>query len=1074
MRLLAVFLIASPLAAQSVSGAISGVVSDPHKAAVEAAKIVARQPRIHLERKAVTDRQGRYRLQGLPPGNYELQISSDGFRTVLRKNLSLAVGQELTVDLRLELGELSEIITVEAASPLVSARGGAMVQVVSGDQISGLPLNGRDLTQLILLQKGVVQSRGSTRDINVGFGTKVSVGGARPSQNLFVIDGADANDALNNTPAGATGQMTGVETIAEFRVTTHPMNAKFGRAAGGLFDVVTKSGGAEFHGSLFAFHRNDNFDARNFFDAQRPEFRRNQFGGSLGGPLIANRTFFFGSYEGYRENKGVTQVARVPDLAVRSAAPGDRIDFSATGDSAVLSPHAVSILKLFPLPTGPEVAEGTHVAEYRGVLDRFANEDFFSLRLDHRISGSNSLFVRYLSVDSEFLLPTLFPDFPSLNANRRHIATVGGTSVLSSSAVLETLFSFNRSTPNQEVPSPPGDLNLPLVVGRDVGSIRITAGDGLPGLTEVGTDRSSPKSFANNTYQLSGNLSWQLGRHFLSMGTLFERFEFDATSESRTRGRLEFRSLRRLLQDDPRRIEGASARSDFQRDLRQSLVGLYLQDDIRLARSFTLLAGLRWEFVTTPEDLGGKLSNLTDLWGSNGQVIVDAPQFAEPDAEVPVLCCRPYFDNPTRRNLSPRLGLAWDVGGKHRTVFRAGFGLFYEQPLFSVVRGPMFRSLPFVERSRVNADDWPGGPSMASLPLEASIFSSLGAGQSTQAVQYDLQPAYLLRQNIEIEHNVTPDAVVNLGYAGSRGVNLYGTADVNLAVPQIQPDGSAFFADNERRNPAFDSVQAVFQGFNSWYHSLQAGFLQRQSSGSTWQASYTYSRCIDERSGAVGRTEQRFGQARAFDPYNRALDKGLCDYHLKHAFVLSHVYDIPVPAGWQGPLGAAARDWRLSGILNITSGLPFTPNVEGDPDNDGSDDNSARPNLVSDPYAGVCPNGAPTGTPDCWYNPAAFAFPGFGVRGTLGRNTLLGPDLATYDASLTRRIRWTDRVELQLRGEVFNLFNRANLNPPVNSADGARIFSEDGDLDPTGATISERSGTATTSRQLQFGVRLTF
>jgi hypothetical protein len=645
--------------------------------------------------------------------------------------------------------------------------------------------------------------------------------------------------------------------------------------------------------------------------------------------------------------------------------------------------------------------------------------------------------------------------------------------VLSPTAVLESNFSFNRSTPDEQVPTPEGDLNIPLIEGRDLGSINVTAGDGLPGMTEVGTDRTNPKSFFNNTWLLSSNLSLDRGQHSIQMGALYERFQFDASSESRTRGRLEFRSLRRLLMDEPRRIEGASATSNFARNFQQSLLGLYLQDDIRVSSSLTLFAGVRWEFVTTPSESNGLVANLTDIWSPEASIIVEDERYADPDAAVPALCCRKLFNNPTRRNVSPRLGLAWDVGGRGRTVLRSGFGLFYEQPLFSIYRSPMFRALPFVERSRINAAQWPGGASIASLPLSPSVFASEAGPQDTEAFDYDLQSSYMMRHNLEIERSVGRNSLISVGYAGSRGVNLLGGADMNLAIPEIQPDDTQFFPDNTRRNPNFGSVRSIFQGVNSWYHSLQAGFLKRQSDGLSWQVSYTFSRCLDEASATSGRTAQRFGQARSFDPFNRAADKGLCDFHLGHVLVLSHVYDIPTPASWKGP-AAVLRNWRLNGILNVTSGLPFTPNVEGDPDNDGSDDNTARPNVIGNPNVGTCPNGAPVRTPDCWYNPAAFAFPGFGVRGDMGRNVLLGPGLGSYDASLTRLIRITEGVDLQLRAEAFNLFNRSNLNPPANSDDGARLFSEDGRLDPTGAAIGERSGTATTSRQIQLGLRLTF
>ncbi len=1070
---LVVLVTCTTLSAQRTSGVIGGRVADQREGLIARASVVLVQSETQLRRESRTDDQGRYRFSGLPSGTYEVRATVSGFKTGVKTGLILTVAQELVADFVLEVGGVTDEVTVVAEETPVSTQGAAIDEIVSERQVRDLPLNGRDLTQLIFLQKGVVESRGSTRDVNVGFGKKVSVAGARPDQNLFIIDGTDANDALNNTPAAATGHVTGAETVKEFRVSTNTTSAEFGRSVGGVFNVITKSGTNDIHGSGFWFHRNDNFDARNFFDAQKPEFRRNQFGGTLGGPIARNRTFFFGSYEGLRENKGVTQVAFVPDMGIRKASAGDQIHFPASGETEVLRSEALPLLSLYPLPTGPAVVPGTRVAEYRGVLDRAGDEDFFTGRFDHQLSGKDSLFVRYLYTDSEFLLPVLFPDFPNLNTNRRQILTAGNTHAFNANTVLELQFGFNRSTPAEQVPTPSAEKNIPLIAGRDLGSVRVTAGDGLPGLTEAGTDRTNPKAFFNNTFQLNTNLFVHRGRHSIKLGALFERFQFNASSESRTRGRLEFRSLQRLLGDDPRRIEGASARSDFSRGIRQSLVGLYLQDNIRLSAGLTLSAGVRWEFVTTPHEVNGKISNVTDFRDPDAVVIVEDPRFADPDAAVPVMCCRRLFDNPTLGNVSPRVGLAWDLSGNHRTMLRAGFGLFNEQPLFHIYRAPQFRSLPFVERSRVNAGDWPGGPSIGSLPVDSGIFGSSGSGQSTQAFQHDLQRTYVIRQNIHIEQDVGANNVLTAGYVGSRGVNLAGGGDTNTAFPEIRPDGSEFFSDNDRRNPNFDSVLTVLQGFNSWYHSLQAGFLKRQRDGLSLQGSYTFSRCLDERSQVSGRLSQRFGQTRTFDPYNRGRDKGLCDFHVAHNLVFNHLYEIPAPAHWTGLRGALAK-WHLNGILHAASGVPFTPIVEGDPDNDGSDSNGARPDLAGDPTSGLCPNGAAVGTADCWFDPSAFAFPGFGVRGNLGRNTLLGPKLATYDLALVKQARLNERFRLEFRAEFFNLFNRTNLNPPTNTEDGARIFSEDGTPDPTGAAISERSGTATSSRELQFGLKLVF
>lgn len=1063
---------------QRSSATIAGTVVDQQNAVVQGATVTVRNLETGLVRQVTSDINGYYRIVSLPSGPYEVRVEHEGFKTEVRSGLTLSVAQEAVVNFSLTVGSLQEELLITGEAPIIEVSSATMGELVDASRVKNLPLNGRDLTQLTLLQPGVLRSRGSTRDINVGFGTKVSIAGSRPSQNLFVIDGTDGNDALNNTPAGATGQVTGVETVKEFRVATNTLSAEYGRVAGGVFNVVTKSGTNELHGSLFWFHRNDNLDARNFFDHEKPEFRRHQFGFAAGGPIIKDQTFYFGSYEGLRELKGETQIAFVPGRAIRNAAPGSVIRIPAINRNVTIDPDAARILNLYPRPTGPEVVPGTLVEEFRGILNRFAHEDFFSARIDHRFSSRDSFFGRYLFTDSEFLLPVLFPDYPNHDVNRRQILTLAETHVFSPTIVNEVSFGFNRSTPAELVPKPPTEVQF--IKGRDLGSVNVLAGDGLPGLTEVGTDRTNPKLFFNNTFQISDNLFITRGRHSMKMGALIERFQFNGNSESRSRGRLEFRSLLRLLRDEPARIEGASATSDFVRGYRQSLFGFYFQDDLRVTKNFTLFAGVRWEFVTTPTEVNGKVSNVTNFLNPRAVIVVGNERFANPSAPVPVQCCRPLFDNPTPRNVAPRMGLAWDLFGSGKTVLRSGFGIFYEQPLFAVYRNPLFRTLPFVERSRLSSSAWPGGPTIASLPLDPNIFASPGGGQETEAFQFDIHPTYVMQYNLNLQQAIGWKTVITAAYVGSRGVNLFGQGDTNIAVPQIRPDGSQFFADSTRRNPNFGTVRTIFQGFNSWYNSAQLGFVKHTSHGLTFQGAYTFSRCIDERSGSSGRQEQRFGQARTFDPYNRFLDKGLCDFHIQHNFVLNHLYELPFGPGrliggsLTGIAARLAEGWQLGGILNLASGIPFNPFIEGDPDNDGSDDNVARPNVIGDPTKGTCPNGARVGTPDCWFNPSALAFPGRGVRGNLGRNALIGPDLKTYDVSIMKTTRINERARLEFRFEFFNVFNRTNLNPPTNTDDGARVFSESGTPDPTGSRISERSGTSTTSREIQFALRFVF
>ncbi len=1067
-------LLISTADAQRASGSISGTVLDSDGRRVLEAAVTLNSAATGRVWHTRGNELGVYRFAGLEPGTYELKANFQELTSGTITGVTLDVAQELILDLTLKMGLTSQDVSVYADTPVTDVGSMTLSRVITGPEATELPLNGRDLTQLALLVPGVLESRGSTRDINVGFGKKISISGSRPNQNLFTIDGTDSGDSLNNTPAGANGQLTGVETIREFRVATNTLSAEYGRAAGGVINIVTRSGSNDLNGSIFYFHRNDNLDARSFFDTAKPEFRRHQFGGSAGFPLVKDRTFVFGSYEGLRESRGVTQLAYVPDKEVLQAAAGDSIFFPAADRSVNLSSTVAPLLRLYPLPTGPEVVPGSHIAEYRGILDRRANEDFANFRVDHVLSESDALFGRYLYSGSTYVLPVLYPDYPNLATNARHLFTVAETHSGSSGSVNEFLLGFNRSAPEEQVPQPPSDRNIPFIAGRELGSLRVTAGSGLPALTEVGTDRTDPKSFHNQTLQVSDNLSLVRSNHTLKVGLLFERFHYDGLSESRTRGRLEFRNLIDMLGDEPRRIEGASARSDFERRFRQSLFGAYLQDDFRVSPTLTLFGGVRWEFVTTPREVEGRVSNLTDYLDPEAVLVVAEERYADPQAALPRVCCRELFDNPTLGNVSPRVGFAWDFLGTRMTVLRGGFGIFHDQPLFHIYRSQVFRSLPFVETTYLNAGEWPGGATVASLPLDPSLFSSPSGAQDTEAIQYGLRSSYVMQYNLNLQRALGRLASLSVAYVGSRGVNLFGRADTNLALRETLPDGTIYFPSNERQNSNFGSVRTLFQGINSWYNSLQVQFGRRFERGIGFWSSYTFSRCLDEASGTGGRQEQQFGQTRPLDPFDLARDKGLCDYNVQQNFVLSHLVSLPFGNGLSGISRVLLADWNLNGILHLASGIPFTPSIEGDPDNDGSEDNGARPNLVGDPMSGSCPLGGQVGTADCWFNPSAFAFPGKGFRGNLGRNTLIGPGLASYDMALSKRLPLAGEFQLEVRLEAFNLFNHTNLNPPSNSEDGSQIFSEDGTLDPTGAIIRARSGTSTGPRELQFGLRLIF
>ncbi|HEU0176484.1 MAG TPA: TonB-dependent receptor [Blastocatellia bacterium] len=1015
---------------QATSGTISGTMLDPQGNVLSGATVKVKNLGTGAMREVTTNSSGYYRVTGLAPGRYEVEAAAQGFAPEKRGELALAVAEEVVVNFSLKVGVTKQDVTVEVQPVNVETTGSTLNGLVDERKIRDLPLDGRDMTQLIFLQPGVVESRGSAQTSNTGRGSRFSVSGARPSQNLFQIDGTTINDALSNTPGSAQGLLVGVETIREFRVLTNTYSAEYSRAAGGVFVAVTKSGSNDLHGSAFDFLRNDSLDARQFFDrcpatnpncfnGGKPEFRRNQFGASLGGPIIKNKTFIFGSYEGLREFKGITTVALVPSNSARQN---------------ISDPRAAPLVNLFPAPNGLDFGDGS--AQFIGVTPRSSNGDFFTVKVDHQLSASDSLSVRYLLDDSDVVLPRFFPQFPNQAFNRKTLATIEERKFIGANIVNEARFGFNRSTPQEQVIIP-GTSSVSFIAGQPLGALDVST------LSSIGTDRTNPKLFFENDFQATDNLFINLGRNNIKVGVSFDRFQFNGDSESRTRGRLRFSTVADLLAFNVNALEGSSSGSDFRRGFRQNLVGFFIQDDFRLTPRLTLNLGVRYEVTTNPTEVNGKIANLRN-------------------ATDPMVTVGGDFFKTPKDDIAPRFGFAYDVFGDGKTAIRGGFGIYYDQPLFNIYRTGGYGSLPFVNTASLKASQVP------SVPVPSSAFGP-GATQITQGIQFDLTKSYTMQYNLNIQREFL-GAVMSAAYVGSRGVNLYGEGDLNTAIPQILANGQQFFpAGAALRNPNFGALDTVYQGFSSNYNGLNLAANRRFNKGFQFQASYTYGKSLDNRSGSNGRQEFNNGQARTFDPYNRGLDYGRSNFDVRHTFTANATYELPFGKGLKGITGAALGGWQINTVVKVASGIPFTPLVDGDPDRDGTTDNTSRPNLIGDPNTG--PH-----TPDQWYNYAAFATPTVGFRGTAGRNIVTGPNFRTVDLSMDKIIPLTERLNLQFRAEAFNLLNRANFDIPSNSDDGSDLFSfsKSGKFSGPIQSAGQINNIIGNARELQFALKLIF
>lgn len=1017
-------MLATPAFAQSKGADLSGVVRDSSGAVVPRATVTARFLATNHARQAHSDQRGRYAFPELEVGRHEVRAESQGFRPA-RFVVDLSIGRNAELEITLAPGALSESVDVTAEAALgVETRSSSYGQLVTRGQIDNLPLNGRDFSQLILLQPGAVQARSDLGDILTGKGQKISVNGARTSQNAYMLDGTDILDALGRGAASAQGLVSGIESVQEFTVLTNTYTAEYGRAAGGVFNIVTRSGSNEFHGSAFEYFRDDALDARNFFDTEKPPFKRHQFGLSAGGPVLKDKAFFFLAYEGLREKLGITDVQPVPSLAARRGA------FLPAG--ATISPAVQPYLAIIPLPTidNPTGEKATYV----GRFEQDSNLDTFNARLDYILSPRDSLFIRYTQNDSDiqFLNPETFAAFPNQGQNNQKFLTVGETRIFSSNLVNNFRYAFNRTTP-MEAPNPPnGFESLAFIPGQRIGDVFIS------GYKRFGTDRNTPRSFFQNTNQVSDDLSIVRGAHAMKVGANVQHFDIRGDSSSRNRGEFTINTLSDFLRGVSRDFVGlAPGQDDTVRHHRQWLVGFYVQDDWKLARKLTLNLGLRYEFISVPKEVDGKVTNVRDPLD---------PQVSVGD---------PLFKNPSYKNFAPRVGFVYTPDAK--TSVRGGFGVYYDELLYSVYGNMTFKHPPYFKQVRI-----------ANAPFP-NVYPLLAAGQGlvdTFAIDFDPKSTYRMQYNLNLQRSLGSKLLANLAYVGSRGFNLWRESDANNAFP-LSPDGTRFapVATPRRRNPNFANIRFKTADASSFYNALQLGLLARPSSDFRAQVSYTFGKSTDDQSSSLGRTEFANGQARTIDPYNVKLNRGRSDFDVRHSLAVNFNWDLPVGRGKKGVAGVLLEGWQLSGILMAATGIPVSPIFTFDQDRDATTDNEQRPDFA--PGVSSVPRVSRTQL----FDPALFVVPAVGTRGNVGRNVIDGPEIMSFDPSLTKLFYLGSRrtKSVQLKIEAFNVFNRANFAIPT--VGNLTVFNSPTARNSTAGQITQ---TSTPGRQLQFALRFAF
>lgn len=1069
----------SSAVAQTHRASVRGTITDATRGHLAGARITLVNEATNESRNATSGADGEFTVTQLPPGLYRLEAELSGYKKSARR-VELQVNQILRLDLALEVGPLAEetVTVTDTLTPLVKKDSPALGTVIDNRQVTGLPLDGRNFYELNLLVPGAVPAaQGSAGSVRGDFA--FSVNGAREDSNNFLLDGVYNVDPKLNT----FGVRPSVDAIREYEMLTSTYDASFGRNPGAQVNVVLKSGSNDFHGSVFEFFRNGALDARNYFapsDASKPQYQRNQFGFSLGGPIKSNKTFFFVDYEGTRAREGITRTTNVPTLLERMG------DFSQTRDANgnpvfIHDPFLFDPMTGFPLPCNATTQIGCfpnniipqgridsigqaianlYPAPNRNVLfQNFVSSpsqrdrnDTFDVRLDHLMSESSNWVFRYSFGDRSLFEPftgptfSLVPGYGTDVPRRSQNIMLGETHTFSPSFINEARVAFNRvaigvlqenfgTSTNRAVGLPELSSNP-----RDFGLSFIT----ITNYSPLGDEINNPQRSVTNTYQILDTATYVRGKHFLKFGLDFRFVQQNGFRDVQSRGFLNFidstpqgqisgNALADLLLGFPLRTGGA--RVDNAQHLRTESYDFFINDSFRLSPRLTITAGLRYEYNSPPVDAFDR----ANIYDPATQSLVPVGTNGVPRSGFAA----------DKNNFAPRVGFAWTPGEAGKTVLRAGYGIYFDQSALAPGEALYFNA-PYFDFNLFFP--LPGLPLTLSNPFPS--FFPFPLPDSALAVQRDFRTPYMQHWNFNVQQQLGQSRVLEVAYVGSKGTKLVSARDINQP---LQPSALPF---NPRPVLQFADINILESRGNSNYHSLQAKFQQRLSQGLQLLASYTWSKSIDDASNFfTSAGDPNFPQ----DSYNVDAERGRSNFDVRHRLSVSYSYDLPFGKGQKyladsGWVSSLLSGWQTYGIVTLQTGRPFTVALPTDFDNSGTGFSNLgfgandRPNLVGDPRL-------PTRTTQQWFNTAAFALPPFGSFGSAGRNILDGPGYQNVNASLVKNTWLTERIQLQLRAEFFNLFNHPNFNLPDNFF-GSPTF---------GQILSAQS-----PRHIQFGVKLVF
>lgn len=1071
--LVSVLALTLPAGAQVVGGTIAGYVTDPSGAAVSGAAVLVHNDETGTERRLRTAPDGRYAAPSIPVGSYTISVHAEGFADGRRTGIPLSVGQAQEVPLVLSLGSVGQSVTVADQPAIVNVTTQQTSGLVDSRQVKELPLNGRSFDQLITLNPGTVnytaQRSGSVGTSNSSVGNMFAVSGRRPQDNLFLLNGVEYTGAslINVTPGGTSGQLLGVEAVREFNVITDTYSAAYGKRQGAQVSIVTASGTNHVHGSVYEFLRNSYFDARNYFDPARvPEFQRNDFGASLGGPIKKDKLFLFGNYEGYRQNLGVTDVTLVPD---NNARKGLLPNANGVLQPVALGSGVAGLLNLWPVANGPELlsatGQPTGIAEAFSSAPQHIHEDFGTARFDANLSPNDLLFAVFTIDDSAANTPSQNP-YSLVNERLREQVTSVQEQHIFSPALLNTgRLGFSRASFAffGSVPGPIQTVTPTFLPGKPTGAVVIagsTASNGASVITGAGANVGSNNLTTRNLFTLDDHVFYTRGKHQIEAGGWVQLLQSNDNLAQNQYGQASFATLQSFLQGQIKTF--AVAPSPIEIGWRSTFVSGYLEDTIKLLPNLEIRAGIRSESTTGWNASHGRAA----VYGFTNGVINTNPTTGS----------SALTENRAKFLPEPRLGVSYDPFNTGKTVVRASVGL--HRALLDTLDYRLDQSAPF--NTVINYSN-----STVANPVGGA------AAISPSTVQPDIQTPGVVAWTLRVEQQLAPQTSLTIGYVGSHGFHQILSADLNEpaavtcpnpACPAALAAGTIYYPTTVKPNPALvNTTSWVSQGVSS-YHAVEVDLRKALSHGFQLRANYTYARNLDNGS-AWNTSVSANTPAFVSYPNNPGLDWGRAATDIRHLLAINASYDLPF--GHAGGLlstnntvvNRVVAGWTVSTIATVQSGFPFSPQLGYNPTGSGDSRNPVRPDRNPAFTGSVYTSGATAQRVAQYFKPAAFSAPAYGTVGNVGRDTLTGPGYGGVDMSLTKATRVRENVRAQFRAEVFNVLNHTNLGTPAETVFSSGPTQGTAANQGAGAVVSATAGVVTsaaTSRQIQLGVKVLF